>query len=328
MAISVFDLFKIGIGPSSSHTVGPMKAALTFARAFEESGMLTQCARVKVELFGSLGATGEGHGSPKAILLGLEGETPEHVDVESISSRVSTIRESSKLNLLGTHSIAFDYEDDLVLHRRKSLPFHPNGMQFTAFRADNAVLLKKIYFSVGGGFIVDESATSDNILIEDPIKLPFPFSSGKQLLAQCKQSGQCISSLMLANEKAWRSEKEIQQGLQEIWKVMHASIEKGCRSEGIMPGGLKVKRRAAPLFRQLKNQSERFANDPLKTLDWVTLYALAVNEENAVGGRIVTAPTNGAAGIIPAVLRYYLEFYGNNDPQVRPVLWQLALLQR
>tara|TARA_R110002167_G_scaffold49184_6_gene144287 strand:+ start:50556 stop:51956 length:1401 start_codon:yes stop_codon:yes gene_type:complete len=315
MAISVFDLFKIGIGPSSSHTVGPMKAALTFARAFEESGMLTQCARVKVELFGSLGATGEGHGSPKAILLGLEGETPEHVDVESISSRVSTIRESSKLNLLGTHSIAFDYEDDLVLHRRKSLPFHPNGMQFTAFRADNAVLLKKIYFSVGGGFIVDESATSDNILIEDPIKLPFPFSSGKQLLAQCKQSGQCISSLMLANEKAWRSEKEIQQGLQEIWKVMHASIEKGCRSEGIMPGGLKVKRRAAPLFRQLKNQSERFGNDPLKTLDWVTLYALAVNEENAVGGRIVTAPTNGAAGIIPAVLRYYLEFYGNNDPQ-------------
>lgn len=315
MAISVFDLFKIGIGPSSSHTVGPMKAALTFARAFEESGTLTQCARVKVELFGSLGATGEGHGSPKAILLGLEGETPEHVDVESISNRVNSIRESSKLNLLGKHSIEFDYKDDLILHRRKSLPFHPNGMQFTAFSADNAVLFKKIYFSVGGGFIVDESATSDNILIEDPIKLPYPFSSGKQLLAQCKKSGQCISSLMLENEKAWRSEKEIQQRLQEIWKVMHASIEKGCRSEGIMPGGLRVKRRAAPLYRQLKNQSERFGNDPLKTLDWVTLYALAVNEENAVGGRIVTAPTNGAAGIIPAVLRYYLEFYGNNDPQ-------------
>tara|TARA_R100001377_G_scaffold62559_1_gene38406 strand:- start:2101 stop:3501 length:1401 start_codon:yes stop_codon:yes gene_type:complete len=315
MAISVFDLFKIGIGPSSSHTVGPMKAALTFVQAFDESGALTQCARVKVELFGSLGATGEGHGSPKAILLGLEGETPEHVDVESISSRVSTIRESSKLNLLRKHAIDFDYKDDLVLHRRKSLPFHPNGMQFTAFAADNTVLFKKIYFSVGGGFIVDESATGDNILIEDPIKLPYPFSSGKQLLAQCKKSGQCISSLMLENEKAWRAEKEIQEGLQGIWKVMHASIEKGCRSEGIMPGGLKVKRRAAPLYRQLKNQSERFGNDPLKTLDWVTLYALAVNEENAVGGRIVTAPTNGAAGIIPAVLRYYLEFYGNNDPQ-------------
>lgn len=315
MAISVFDLFKIGIGPSSSHTVGPMKASLTFVQAFDEAGTLEQCTRLKVELFGSLGATGAGHGSPKAVMLGLEGETAELVDIESIPNRINTILESGKLNLLGKHRIQFDYKEDLILHRRKSLPFHPNGMQFTAFSADNSVLFKKTYFSVGGGFIIDESASGDNFLIEDPIKLPYPFSSGKELLAQCKKSGQCISSLMLANEKMWRSEEEIQEGLQSIWKVMHASIEKGCRSEGIMPGGLKVKRRAAPLYRQLKNQRGTFDNDPLKTLDWVTLYALAVNEENAAGGRIVTAPTNGAAGIIPAVLRYYLEFAGNNDSQ-------------
>ena len=315
MSISVFDLLKIGIGPSSSHTVGPMRAALTFAQALNQNGHLERCQRLKVELFGSLGATGAGHGSPKAIILGLEGETPEAVEVESIDQRISHARENSVLNLLGKREIRFHYKEDLVMHRRKSLPFHPNGMQFTAFDANKEVLLKKIFFSVGGGFIVDESATADNILIEDPVKLPHPFSSAKQLLAQCRKTGQCISSLMMANEKAWRSEDEIRSGLQEIWRVMNNSIEKGCRSEGIMPGGLKVKRRAAPLYRQLKNQTEKFGNDPLKTLDWVTLYALAVNEENAVGGRIVTAPTNGAAGIIPAVLRYYLEFSGNKDEQ-------------
>ncbi len=315
MSISVFDLLKIGIGPSSSHTVGPMRAALTFATSLQDSGRLESCRRLKVELFGSLGATGAGHGSPKAIILGLEGETPETVNVEAIEQRVSHARENSVLNLLGQHEIRFQYKDDLVMHRRKSLPFHPNGMQFTAFDQNKEILLKKVFFSVGGGFIVDESAAADNILIEDPLKLPHPFSSGKELLAQCRKTGQCISSLMMSNEKAWRSEDEIRSGLQKIWRVMNASIEKGCRSEGIMPGGLKVKRRAAPLYRQLKNQTEKFGNDPLKTLDWVTLYALAVNEENAVGGRIVTAPTNGAAGIIPAVLRYYLEFSGNKDEQ-------------
>ncbi len=315
MSISVFDLLKIGIGPSSSHTVGPMRAALTFAEDLKKNGKLKASHRLKVELFGSLGATGAGHGSPKAVILGLEGESPECVNVESIQQRISYARENSILNLLGEQEIKFNYKDDLVMHRRKSLPFHPNGMQFTAYDRNKEILLKKVFFSVGGGFIVDESAGADNILIEDPIALPHPFTSAKELLAQCRKTGQCISSLMMANEKAWRSEDEIRNGLQEIWSVMNASIEKGCRTEGIMPGGLKVRRRAAPLYRQLKNQTEKFGSDPLKTLDWVTLYALAVNEENAVGGRIVTAPTNGAAGIIPAVLRYYLEFSGNKDEQ-------------
>lgn len=308
MAISVFDLFKIGIGPSSSHTVGPMKAALCFANSLAEENLLDACHSLKVELYGSLAATGAGHGSPGAIMLGLEGEKPETVEVSQIPARVQQIRDSGQLKLLGSKTLAFSYRDDLIMHRQKSLPFHPNGMQFSAFTDNGEALLHKTFFSVGGGFIIDESANAENILIEDSMALPHPFSSARELLQQCRESGQCISSLMLANEQAWRSEHDIKVQLDAIWKVMNASIQQGCQHEGIMPGGLKVKRRAAHLYRQLKNRSGRSHDDPLMALDWVSLFALAVNEENAMGGRIVTAPTNGAAGIIPAVLRYHLDF--------------------
>jgi len=308
MSISVFDLFKIGIGPSSSHTVGPMKAAFMFVQNMADAGILERCARMKIELFGSLGATGAGHGSPKAVVLGLEGEQPDTVDVDAIPARIARVKESGLINLLNRHPVAFNHQDDLIMHRLQTLPFHPNGMRFEAFDQQGDVLQTRVYFSVGGGFVIDETANGSDILIEDPVALPHPFTSGKELLQQCRDTGLSISSLMLANEQAWRSKAEISSKLLELWQVMQASIDKGCISEGIMPGGLKVKRRAAQLFRQLKQQTRTSEKDPLITLDWVTLYALAVNEENAVGGRVVTAPTNGAAGIIPAVLRYYMDF--------------------
>jgi L-serine dehydratase, iron-sulfur-dependent, single chain form len=307
MAISVFDLFKIGIGPSSSHTVGPMKAACLFARALEAEGRLQNCTSLKVELFGSLGATGAGHGSPKAVLLGLMGELPESVDVDTIAARIIAVRESGKLNLLGGHEIPFSYKNDLVLYRNKTLPFHSNGMRFTALDAQGEELLVKVYFSVGGGFIVDENATGSDFLVEDPVQVPHPFTSARELLDLCRETDLSISALMLQNEQSWRSEEEVRAGLLNIWHVMKACMDKGCITEGILPGGLKVKRRAAELYKQLQQRSAPNSEDPLETLDWVTLYALAVNEENAAGGRVVTAPTNGAAGIIPAVLRYYLD---------------------
>ena len=306
MAISVFELFKIGIGPSSSHTVGPMKAALEFVQDLEKAGQLQQVARLKSELFGSLGATGAGHGSPKAVILGLEGESPEGVEVEGIVARVENAKEGGRITLMGKHEIPFNYKEDLIMHRNKSLPFHSNGMSFTAFDEQGNTLAEKCYYSVGGGFVVDESAADDGYIVEDTTQVPYPFTTGAELLEQCAQSGLSISALMMENEKAWRSEDEINEGLLEIWHVMNACIDNGCKTEGIMPGGLKVKRRAAHLYRQLKTCN--MAEDPLNVMDWVGLYALAVNEENASGGRIVTAPTNGAAGIIPAVLRYYLDF--------------------
>ena len=306
MSISTFDLFKVGIGPSSSHTVGPMHAARMFAVALQDAGTLSRCYRVTTELFGSLGATGAGHGSPKAIILGLEGEAPDSVDIDGIDARVTDAREHGSLTLLGTHQIAFDYRDDLIMHRTETLPFHSNGMRFTAYDEQAEALQTKVYYSVGGGFVVDESASGGDVVVDDPTPVRYPFSTAEELLAQCKEHGLSISSLMLANELAWRSEAEVRSGLLALWEVMQACIERGCRTEGIMPGGLKVKRRAAQLYRQLKSQGDSLGDESLNTMDWVTLYALAVNEENAVGGRIVTAPTNGAAGIIPAVLKYYL----------------------
>jgi len=308
MSISVFDLFKVGIGPSSSHTVGPMRAARDFALGLESEGRLEDCARLQVDLYGSLGATGAGHGSPKAVILGLEGDTPEAVDVDGIADRVAAARENSKLSILGQREIDFSYKQDLVMHRDEALPYHANGMRFSAFDASDKPLYEKVFYSVGGGFVVDETAASGDVLVEDPTELPWRFGTAEELLEQCKTSGLSISALMMENEKAWRPEAEVRAGLLELWQVMNACIEKGCRAEGIMPGGLKVKRRAAQLYRQLKSNSGALADESLTTLDWVTLYALAVNEENAAGGRIVTAPTNGAAGIIPAVLRYYMEF--------------------
>ncbi len=307
MAISTFDLFKVGIGPSSSHTVGPMHAARRFADALAEAGVLERTARVAAHLYGSLGATGAGHGSPKAIILGLEGETPESVDVDAIPARIERAREAGELTLLGRHAIGFSYRDDLQMHRSESLPHHSNGMRFEAFDGEGELLLERVFYSVGGGFVVDENAAENGFVVADETALPYPFDSAEQLLVHCRDSGLSISALMLENEKTWRSEAEIRDGLLKLWQVMDACIRRGCRSEGIMPGGLKVRRRAAQLYRQLKTQEQSFGDASLNTMDWVTLYALAVNEENAAGGRIVTAPTNGAAGIIPAVLKYYLD---------------------
>jgi len=306
MAISAFDLFKIGIGPSSSHTVGPMNAAREFAAGLAEKGLLQDCSRVTAQLYGSLGATGAGHGSPKAIILGLEGEGPDTVDVDTIAQRVAAVRDNGVLTLLGEKALPFSYRDDLLMLRSESLPFHANGMRFTAYDAQAQILDQRVFYSVGGGFVVDDTAAEGDVIVDDPTQLPYPFSNANELLMQCKESGLSISALMLENEKAWRPEQEIRARLLELWQVMDACIERGCRTEGIMPGGLKVKRRAAQLHRQLKGQTDSLGDASLNTMDWVTLYALAVNEENAAGGRIVTAPTNGAAGIIPAVLKYYL----------------------
>ncbi len=306
MSISVFDLFKVGIGPSSSHTVGPMNAARQFVVTLNELGTLQDCARITVELFGSLGATGAGHGSPKAIILGLEGESPEHVAIERIAPRVTEVREQGSIRLLGEHEIPFDYRNDLVMHRSETLPFHPNGMRFTALGASGETVESRVYFSVGGGFIVDETAQGADIVVDDPTPIPYPFTTAEELLAQCREYGLSIPALMLANETAWRPAAEVREQLLLLWDVMDACISQGCSTEGIMPGGLKVKRRAAQLHRQLKRQGDSLGDESLNTMDWVTLYALAVNEENAAGGRIVTAPTNGAAGILPAVLKYYL----------------------
>jgi len=302
--ISVFDLFSIGIGPSSSHTVGPMRAARTFAEGLLDDGLLGDVTRVRAELFGSLGATGHGHGSDRAVILGLLGERPETVDTASAVSRAAAVRAAGVVELLGKHPVTLG-EDDLVLYRRQSLPFHPNGLRFTAFRGEEP-LRERVYYSVGGGFVVDESAAGADRIKADDTHVPYPFSTGAQLLEQCSRTGLPISGVMLANEIAWRPESEVREGLLRIWSVMQECVQNGWTNEGTLPGGLKVPRRAPALYRHLC--SEPFAMNPLRVMDWVDLFALAVNEENAAGGRVVTAPTNGAAGVLPAVLHYYTRF--------------------
>ncbi|MFJ5732749.1 L-serine ammonia-lyase [Streptomyces paradoxus] len=311
MAISVFDLFSIGIGPSSSHTVGPMRAAGLFVRRLRNEELLGSVASVRAELYGSLGATGHGHGTPKAVLLGLEGDSPRTVDVTSADERVEAIKAGGRLNLLGEHEIAFSFDDDMVLHRRKALPYHANGMTLWAYDASGAELLTKTYYSVGGGFVVDEDAVgADRIKLDDTV-LKYPFRTGDELLRLTEETGLSISALMLENERAWRTEEEIREGLLEIWQVMRDCVARGLAQEGILPGGLKVRRRAANTARKLRSEG-----DPLAlAMEWITLYAMAVNEENAAGGRVVTAPTNGAAGIIPAVLHYYVNFVPGADEE-------------
>jgi len=327
MAISVFELFKIGIGPSSSHTVGPMRAALTFATRLKELGLLAQTQTVKAELYGSLGATGKGHGSDKAVLLGLQGEAPDLVDTGTVAAKLEAIRSSKRLNLLGEKQIVFIESEQLLMYKRQSLPFHPNGMRFTAFDASGAEIQNKVYYSVGGGFVVNEDAAGKDRIVPDTTTLRYPFKSAVELLLLCNEHKLSVSQLMLENETAWRSEQETRAGLLNIWKVMQDCVKAGCQTEGILPGGLKVKRRAAELFRTLSSQPEMSLRDPLTTLDWVNLYALAVNEENAAGGRVVTAPTNGAAGIVPAVLHYYHRFVpgANDDGVVRFLLCAAAI---
>ena len=327
MAISAFDLFKIGIGPSSSHTVGPMRAAAMFAGRLRDAGVLREVVRVKAEMYGSLGATGRGHGTPKAVMLGLEGESPEGVDVEAIAGRIEAIRRDRSLRLNGEHPLAFHEKEDLLLNRRKALPLHPNGMIFTAYGEADRELLVRTYYSVGGGFVLDDPDSGHGSISEDDRPLRYPFRTAAELLAHCDASDSGISTVMLANELAWRPEDETRRGLLGIWQAMQECVERGCNSEGLLPGGLRIRRRAPRLREQLLAKPESSLMDPLTALDWVTLYALAVNEENAAGSRVVTAPTNGAAGIVPAVLHYYARFVpgANEDGVVRFLLTAAAI---
>ncbi|MDQ2702999.1 MAG: L-serine ammonia-lyase [Pseudomonadota bacterium] len=309
MAVSTFDLFKIGIGPSSSHTVGPMRAAARFVEKWLlESGDLERTARVRAEVYGSLALTGRGHGTDKAVLMGLEGHWPNQIDPDIIPAALERIRGERRINLFGRHPIAFDEKTDLLMHKRQKLPFHTNGMRFTAYDADGAVIATRDYYSVGGGFVVNQDEAAEDRIVADTTPLPHPFNSGAELLAQCAANGLTIAEVMFENEQSWRSADEIREGLREIWRAMQSCVERGIREGGTLPGGLHVTRRAPRLHAELVSRPDAADTDPLTTLDWVNLYALAVNEENAAGGRVVTAPTNGAAGIIPAVGHYYEKF--------------------
>lgn len=307
MAVSVFDLFKVGIGPSSSHTVGPMRAALMFAQGLERDGLLQQVASVRAELYGSLGATGKGHGTDKGVILGLMGEAPDTIDPDSIDTRLAALRAGRELSLLGQHVVPFVEKEHIAFYRREAMAEHPNGMKFHAFDAGGASLREARYLSVGGGFVVTAGAPNTQVL-NAAQQLPHPFRSGKDMLEMATASGKSIARLMMENELTWRSEAEVTSGLLHIWDVMQACVARGCRTDGELPGPFRVKRRAPELFRSLTERAERTLSDPLSVMDWVNLYAIAVNEENAAGGRVVTAPTNGAAGIIPAVLHYYDRF--------------------
>jgi L-serine dehydratase len=308
MAISVFDLFTIGIGPSSSHSIGPMRAARQFVDRLHAEAVIQQVAAVEVRLYGSLALTGKGHGTDKAILLGLEGATPEGIDPDEVEPRVAAIWESGKLTLGGGPTIPFEEAVNLLFLRKESLPQHPNGMRFVALAAGGETLSEYTCFSIGGGFVVDEEAATADLISRDETLLPYPYSSGDDLLAFAKVSGLSVSDMTLQNERCWRSEPEIRAGMLDRWYAMQACVERGCRQDGLLPGGLKVRRRAPELFEQLTNADTALRSDPLQVMDWVNLFALAVSEENAAGGRVVTAPTNGAAGIIPAVLHYYHRF--------------------
>ncbi|MFJ1302337.1 L-serine ammonia-lyase [Pseudomonadota bacterium AL_CKDN230030165-1A_HGKHYDSX7] len=312
MAVSVFDLFKIGIGPSSSHTVGPMRAALLFAQGLERDGLLPRVAHVRAELYGSLGATGKGHGTDKGVMLGLMGEAPDTVDPVAVAGMLQAVRASRVMPVLGKHPVPFIEKEHLLFYRREAMAEHPNGMKFHALDADGNSLREARYLSVGGGFVVTAGAANAQVIAAHD-QMPFPFRTGRELLHMCRTSGLSIAGLMMRNELTWRSQDEIDAGLDRIWAVMQACVSRGCgidhpEADGDLPGPLKVRRRAAELYRSLTQRAERALADPLSALDWVNLYAMAVNEENAAGGRVVTAPTNGAAGIIPAVMHYYDRF--------------------
>ena len=316
MAVSVFDIFKIGIGPSSSHTIGPMRAAARFVeRWLIETGDLDRVARVQVELYGSLAATGRGHGTDKAVICGLEGNWPDRIDPDAIPPLLERVRRDQRIRLHGAHEIRFDEKTDLVWNKRQKLPYHVNGMRYTAFDAAGDVIVTRDYYSVGGGFVVNADEAAADRIVADTTPLPHPFHSGDELMALCEQHDTSIAQLMLENEKVWRSESEIRSGLLAIWNAMQDCVARGLRSPGELPGSLHVKRRAPAMCSELRDRPEAALKDPLTILDWVNLYALAVNEENAAGGRVVTAPTNGAAGIVPAVLHYYDRFCPMSNEQ-------------
>lgn len=304
MNISVFDIFKIGPGPSSSHTLGPMKAARAFLTLLQEKNLFLNAARIQVDLYGSLALTGKGHGTDKALIMGLLGEYPDSFDPETIPMRIADVYKQGKMSLLKEHIVTF-HETDIRFYTSEVLPKHTNGMRFTAYDAGGKTLLAQVYYSIGGGFIKTEEEFGQQPSQEKHI--PYSFSTAKELLQLCKENNLDIAKLMLTNEKIWRTEQAIKQGLTNIIRTMQICIQKGCVTEGILPGGLNVERRAPNLYQRLIQQGKPNNHHP-DVMGWINMYAMAVNEENAAGGRIVTAPTNGAAGIIPAVLQYYIIF--------------------
>ena len=325
MVSSVFDLFKIGVGPSSSHTMGPMTAACRFVERLREAGLIERTARVGAELYGSLALTGKGHGTDRAVLLGLAGERPDRIDPDAAERLVAEIRASGRLRLGGLREILFDEARDLIFLQRERLPHHSNGMRFTAFDEAGSELEAKVYYSTGGGAVVDEAAVSRNAPPEGPSDVPYNFSSSEELLGICERERLTIAEVVRANERAVRSDAEIDAKLGEIVAAMSACIDRGMAIGGILPGGLNVRRRAPGLHKLLIERAERTLQDPLTVIDWVNLWALAVNEENAAGGKVVTAPTNGAAGIVPAIVRYYQRFTPHaSDEGVRTFLLTAA----
>lgn len=308
MTISIFNLFSVGIGPSSSHTVGPMKAANQFVHELKNQSALSEVSRIQIELFGSLAFTGKGHGTDKAILLGLEGNTPDAVNPDIITPRAKSIIETETLQVLNTHSIHFNYLSDCIFNFKDLLPAHTNGMRFSTFDGANKTLLSKIYYSIGGGFILNEQEANQPLTIQTD-DVPYPFENAKTLLKHCETTQLSIDKIMLANEMSFRSQSEVENRLYYIAQVMRECIDKGCQTPGILPGGLNIKRRAPSLYQKLQSKGKPTSHAYTDSMEWLNLYAIAVNEENAAGGRVVTAPTNGAAGIIPAVLHYYLTFY-------------------
>ncbi|MFW3613764.1 L-serine ammonia-lyase [Billgrantia antri] len=308
MAISVFDLFKVGIGPSSSHTVGPMRAAFDFVQALRDEDQLERVARIEVRLYGSLCATGKGHGTDRAVIMGLMGERPDQIDPAIVAPCIEELLEASTLMLDGRLAIPFLWARDMQWYE-ECLPYHPNAMTLIA-HGHGGELWRNTYYSIGGGFVVDEAQAERGELDQDHTALPYDFNSASELMALCRMHDMRISELMLENEKAWRSEAEVRDGLWRIWLAMRACVDTGLEQEGVLPGGLNVKRRAASLHRRLlaASDDQSLIATTFGAMDWVNVFALAVNEENAAGGRMVTAPTNGAAGIIPAVLHYYMKF--------------------
>ena len=307
MSLSVFDIFKIGIGPSSSHTMGPMNAARSFVLLLAARELLSRTAQVSAQLYGSLALTGRGHCTDRAILLGLEGMSPDTIDSAAVDATLQRIRVGGRIRLLGEHEIAFDEPLNLLFHMDQVLPGHSNGMRFTAHDATLHVLAKEEYYSIGGGFVVQAGAEADvGAARREP---PYQFDSGAGLLEHGRAQGLEIHELLLARERTWRSDAEIRAGLLRIWQVMQDCVRRGFEAQGLLPGVLGVRRRAPKLYRQLMSEPL----SPMHALDWVNVYALAVNEENAAGGQVVTAPTNGAAGIVPAVLHYYRRFEPGAD---------------
>lgn len=321
MKTSLFDLFKPGIGPSSSHTMGPMTAALRFALTLDAQGVLHRARRVQVELYGSLALTGRGHGTDGAVLLGLEGNDPSRIEPDAIQSSIARIRASNTLTLNGQCDIEFVESRDLVFRTAEILPFHTNGLRFTALDASQQPLIARVYYSVGGGFVVEEGAPDANT---DKPAPPHLFSSGAELLDAASSAKLRIWQLMFENECAWRASADVLDGIDHIWRCMESCIQRGLTTSGSLPGALSVTRRAPGILEQLRERADR--PDPFTGMDWVSLYAIAVNEENAAGGRVVTAPTNGAAGVIPAVAAYFRKLHNGTDEDMRIYLLTAAAI--